>query len=436
MMTDDDNAAVESYSDYIFDIYREGILEGKLPPTTSNPALLEAQAKERMDTKGFWYIAGGAGEEATVKANREAFARWRILPRMMRPAKPRDLRVELFGETYSESAPVRLTERFTERRGEKRRWLTTRAAHPIVMAPIGVQSAYHPSAEGATAAACADLAVPYSISTASATSIEDIRSAAGESAPLWFQLYWPVSDAITISLLRRARKAGCKVLLVTLDTFTIAHRPRDLDTAFLPFVAGQGNAVGFTDPAWRALFAEDAGGATPEDQPLLASRHWMGQSASGVARRWGDVALLRRHWDGPIVLKGVLHPDDARLAVEHGADGIVVSNHGGRQVDGAVASLDMLPEIVAAVGDRATVLFDSGIRTGADVVKALCLGAKAVLVGRPVMYGLGIAGQRGARHVLATLLADFDQTLSLAGIRSVKELDRAVLRSAELKSAL
>jgi len=221
--------------------------------------------------------------------------------------------------------------------------------------------------------------------------------------------------------------------VVTLDTFTIAYRPRDLDGAFLPFVTGRGNDVGFSDPAARRLFAAAAGdpAATPETQPLLASRWWMGQAASGRARPWADLAALRRLWGGPVVLKGVLHADDARLALRHGADGVVVSNHGGRQVDGAVASLDALPDVVAAVGDQMTVLFDSGVRTAADAVKALCLGARAVLVGRPVMYGLGIAGQQGARHVLAGLLADLDQTMGLAGVQNIQGLDRDMLRRAE-----
>jgi len=299
------------------------------------------------------------------------------------------------------------------------------------MAPIGVQSAYHEDGELGTARACADLGVPFSISTAASTTIEAVRGAVGEDAPLWFQLYWPVSDDITASLLGRAKAAGCKVLVVTLDTFTIAYRPRDLDNAFLPFVTGQGNDIGFSDPVARRLFAQATDGETPESQPLLASRWWMGQAASGHARPWEDLAILKRLWKGPIVLKGIQHPEDARLALRHGADGIVVSNHGGRQVDGAVASLDMLPEIVEAVGDQLTVLFDSGVRTAADAIKALSLGAKAVMIGRPVIFGLGIAGQKGARHVVAGLLADLDQTMGLAGVQNIQGLNRGTLRSAE-----
>lgn len=308
------------------------------------------------------------------------------------------------------------------------------------MAPVGVQSAYHQDKETGLAAACAALSVPFTISTASTSTIEEIAAAVGPEAPRWFQLYWPRDDDITASLLRRARDAGCSVLVVTLDTFTMAWRPRDLDIGFLPFPLGQGNAIGFSDPVFRQKFAERTGGGTPEDKVLEASQQWIADVFSGQAHPWEDLALLRKHWDGPIVLKGIMSPDDARLALKFGMDGIVVSNHGGRQLDGAMASLEMLPEIVEAVGDKMTVMFDSGIRTGADAIKALCLGAKAVLVGRPVIYGLGIAGTKGAKHVLGGLLADFDQSMGLAGVKTVKELDKKMVRrvgyGGDVKSSL
>lgn len=252
--------------------------------------------------------------------------------------------------------------------------------------------------------------------------------------PPWFQLYWPADDDITASLLRTARAAGFAVLVVTLDTATMSWRPADLDATFLPFVEGVGNAVGFADPVFRRKFAEqqDDPEATPEDNITEASRYWISQAFPGDSRPWADLAKLRRDWGegNPIVLKGIQDPRDAALAARTGVvDGIIVSNHGGRQCDGAAASLDVLPEIVEAVrGSGMTVLFDSGIRTGADVVKALSLGAKAVLVGRPVMYGLGIGGKEGARHVLASILADLDQTLGLAGVKSVSELNKTNLR--------
>lgn len=265
------------------------------------------------------------------------------------------------------------------------------------------------------------------MSTASSSTFQEVAAASGDN-PFWYQLYWPKDDEITGSLIRSAKAAGAKVLVVTLDTATMAWRPADLDLTFLPFVVGEGNTVGFTDPVFRRKFAEQNDGDTPEDSVVLASRYWISEAFSGDSHPWEDLELLKKHWDGPIVLKGIQHPHDAVLALQAGMAGIVVSNHGGRQCDGAVGSLDMLPEIVEAVGDKMTVLFDSGIRTGADIVKALSLGAKAVLVSRPVMYGLGIGGKEGAQHVLASILADFDQTLGLTGIKSVSDLSKANLK--------
>ncbi|KAH7012919.1 FMN-dependent dehydrogenase [Ilyonectria destructans] len=401
------------YHEHLYDIYRNKLLHGNGPVTTTDPNGLEEQAKKAMSPEGFNYVSGGAGEGSTMDANRLAFRQWKLIPRMMRPTLPRDLRVNLFGKTYES---------------------------PFIMAPVGVQSAYHQDKETGLAAACAALSVPFTISTASTSTIEEIAAAVGPEAPRWFQLYWPRDDDITASLLRRARDAGCSVLVVTLDTFTMAWRPRDLDIGFLPFPLGQGNAIGFSDPVFRQKFAERTGGGTPEDKVLEASQQWIADVFSGQAHPWEDLALLRKHWDGPIVLKGIMSADDARLALKFGMDGIVVSNHGGRQLDGAMASLEMLPEIVEAVGDKMTVLFDSGIRTGADAMKALCLGAKAVLVGRPVIYGLGIAGTKGAKHVLGGLLADFDQSMGLAGVKTVEELDEKMVRrvgyGGDVKSSL
>jgi lactate 2-monooxygenase len=252
-------------------------------------------------------------------------------------------------------------------------------------------------------------------------------AAASGSGHRWFQLYWPQDDEITISLLSRAENAGYKVLLVTLDTWTLGWRPWDLDCAYVPFIKGVGNVVGFTDPVFRRKHKEKHNKEV-EDDIALASREWVGACFSGATHSWEQLKVIREHWKGPVVLKGIQHPEDAVKAVECGADGIVVSNHGGRQLDGAVGSLDMLPEIVEAVGSRCTVLFDSGIRTGTDVIKALCLGAKAVLVGRPWVYGLSIAGKEGARDVLKSLLADLDQSMGLAGIRAVEDCEKGMLR--------
>jgi lactate 2-monooxygenase len=232
---------------------------------------------------------------------------------------------------------------------------------------------------------------------------------------------------VTQSLLSRAKNEGYKVLVVTLDTWTMAWRPADLDGAYIPFVTGQGCKVGFSDPEFRKKFDKKYG-AAPEDKILQASQEWIGDVFSGTPHTWEEIALLRAGWEGPIVLKGILHPEDAKLALEAGCDGIIVSNHGGRQLDGAVASLEMLPEIVEAVGDKMTVMFDSGIRTGVDIIKALSLGAKAVLVGRPVIYGLAIAGKQGAKSVLQGLLADLDQSMGLAGIKDIKGCNKSMIR--------
>lgn len=323
-----------------------------------------------------------------------------IIPRMLRPTSVRDLRVTLFGKTYDT---------------------------PLLIAPVGVQGIFHADREIGMASVAADIGVPYIMSTASSSTIEEVAHASG-AGDRWFQLYWPQDDEITISLLDRAKKAGFKVLVVTLDTWALAWRPWDLDHAFVPFFQGTGNAVGFSDAVFRRKFSEGHGGREIEDDITAASESWIAAAWSGAAHSWEQLEVLKRNWDGPIVLKGIQHPDDARRAVECGMDGIVVSNHGGRQLDGAVGSLDMLPEIVEAVGDKCTVLFDSGIRTGTDVIKALCLGAKGVLIGRPWVYGLGIAGREGARQVMKGLLADLDQSMGLAGIQSVKDCTPKMVR--------
>jgi isopentenyl diphosphate isomerase/L-lactate dehydrogenase-like FMN-dependent dehydrogenase len=238
--------------------------------------------------------------------------------------------------------------------------------------------------------------------------------------PRWFQLYWPRSDDLTASFLRRAEAAGYSALVVTLDTYLLSWRERDIQNAYLPFLKGEGLANYTSDPVFR----EAVGG--PKLHPVKTLEYF-GQVFSDPSRTWDDLAKLRAMTRLPLVLKGVLHPDDARKAVDHGASAVIVSNHGGRQLDGAVASLDALPGVVDAVGDKTTVLFDSGIRRGADVFKALALGAKAVLLGRPYCYGLAVNGEEGVKDVLLNLLADIDLTLGLAGCASWGEVRRAHL---------
>ncbi|MDX8149851.1 lactate 2-monooxygenase [Lentzea sp. BCCO 10_0061] len=382
-----------SFAGYQNEIYLQG-LGGAVPPFTTDPDALEQSARDRLGPGPFWYVAGGAGSSATVRANREAFDRVRIVPRMLTNATERHLGVTVLG---------------------------TELPAPVMLAPVGVQSILHPDGELATARAAAELGVPMVLSTASSHTIEEVAEASGDG-PRWYQLYWPNDPDVCASLLDRARKAGYTALVVTLDTWTLAWRPHDLDQAYLPFLRGVGTAIPFSDPVFRAGLQK-----SPEEDLPMAILRWV-QLFTGTDKSWDQLAFLREHWDGPIVLKGIQHADDARKAVEYGMDGVVVSNHGGRQVDGAVGSLDALPSIVEAVGEQVDVLFDSGIRTGADIVKALALGAKAVMVGRPFAYGLAHGGQVGVKHVLRSLLADFDLTLGLSGHRSPADLGPDALR--------
>ncbi|MFD4255618.1 lactate 2-monooxygenase [Amycolatopsis thermoflava] len=377
----------ERFGGYQNEIYLHG-LGGTKPPFTTDPVRLAESAREVMTPEAYGYVAGGAGSGATMDANRAAFDRWKLVPRMLTDATAR-----------TTSATVQGSE----------------LPAPVLLAPVGVQSIVHPDAEPATARAAAALGLPMILSTAASHTIEEVAEASGDG-PRWFQLYWPSDSDVTASILTRAKKAGYTTLVVTLDTWTLAWRPRDLDSAYLPFLKGEGLATPLSDPAFRALLEK-----APEDDMPSAILRWV-SLFTGTDHSWNQLPFLREHWDGPIVLKGIQHPDDARRAVDAGMDGIVVSNHGGRQVDGAIGSLEALPPIASAVGDRIEVLFDSGVRTGADILKALALGAKAVLVGRPWVYGLGHAGEDGVRHVLRSLLADLDLTLGLTGHRSVGEL--------------
>jgi isopentenyl diphosphate isomerase/L-lactate dehydrogenase-like FMN-dependent dehydrogenase len=299
--------------------------------------------------------------------------------------------------------------------------LGTAMPAPVMLAPVGVQSILHPDGELATARAAAALGVPMILSTAASNTIEDVAAANVDGAR-WFQLYWPNDNDVTISLLQRAKAAGYSTLVVTLDTWSVAWRPSDLDRSFLPFLRGQGTAIPYSDPAFLAGLE-----SSPEDDPQSAILRWI-PMFTGTDKRWDQLPFLRAHWDGPIVLKGIQHVDDARKAHQAGMDGIVVSNHGGRQLDGAVGALDVLPEIVAAVGESLAVLFDSGVRTGADVLKALALGARAVLIGRAFAYGLALGGEDGVRHAVRSLLADFDLAMGLSGHRTPAELSPSVLR--------
>jgi len=380
--------ASSSYGDWQYEIYFRGIA-GERPSHPTSWEELERRAAEALDPEPRGYVWGGAGTGDTMRANLEAFRRWRIVPRMLRDVSERDLSTSV---------------------------LNTEMPAPVLLAPIGVQTIVHPEGELATARAAAEIGLPFVASTASANSMEDVARAAGE-APRWYQLYWPKDDEITASLVRRAQRAGYQAIVVTLDTMLLAWRPADLGHGYLPFLEGTGIAQFVTDPAFRARLERP-----PEDDLESAVGHW-----AAVINRiltWEDLESLRSLTSLPILLKGILHPDDARLALERGVDGVIVSNHGGRQVDGAIAALDALPAIADAVGGDMVVLFDSGIRSGADVLKALALGADAVLLGRPYLWGLALDGQSGVENVLRMLLAELDLTLALSGYRTPRELGR------------
>ncbi|MBF6075215.1 alpha-hydroxy-acid oxidizing protein [Nocardia beijingensis] len=384
------------FIDFQNEIYLGG-LGGVTPELPMTAAGLESLARQRLDPAAFAYVAGSASAERTAAANRSAFDRYRILPRMLRGSTgpgARDLSVEVLG---------------------------TKLAAPVLTAPVGVLELLHERGEVVVAEVTKELGIGTVLSTAASSTIEDVGAAAG---PWWYQLYWPADDELACSFVQRAERAGASAIVVTVDTPALGWRPRDLEQAHLPFLHGKGIANYLSDPVFRAKLP--AAPEESEEAMRTAILTWVGLFGNHTLRL-ADLALLREWTDLPIAVKGILHPDDARQAVDAGADAVVVSNHGGRQVDGSIAALDALPAVVATIGDRADVLFDSGLRTGSDVLVALALGAKAVLYGRPWAYGLGLAGAAGVRHALRTLLADFDSALGLAGCASPAAVNRALL---------
>jgi lactate 2-monooxygenase len=402
-------------------IYVAGV-GGRRPLVPTDATLLEERAREAMSPEAFAYVAGGAGTGATIRANRAAFERRRIVPRMLRDVSVRDARVELFGRTL----PA-----------------------PLLVAPIGVLEMAHRDAERAVARAARGEGMPMVYSSQASVPMEEVSAILGDS-PRWFQLYWSTRNELVESFVGRAEACGCEAIVVTLDTTILGWRTRDLDLGWLPFLRGMGIAQYTSDPVFTRLLSEPVGfGDQPEPKRNLAALKVLiqlvgnypdrflpalrsGRARAAVQRfvqiysrpllTWEDLPFLRERTKLPILLKGILHADDAHRAVDEGINGIVVSNHGGRQVDGAIATLDALPAIVAAVDGRIPVLLDSGIRSGADIFKALALGAQAVLLGRPHVYGLALAGESGVREVLQNFLADFDLTMGLAGCRSVSEI--------------
>jgi lactate 2-monooxygenase len=404
-------------------VYLAGVGNSK-PKLPTDANLLEERAREAISPEAFAYIAGGAGSGRTMAANRSDFDRWRIVPRMLRDVEERDTGVELFGR---------------------------RLSSPFVLSPIGVLEMVHKRADLAAAAAARDAQVPMTFSNQASRPMEDCARELGDGMRM-FQLYWSTSNDLVESLVSRAEACGCAAIVVTLDTTILGWRTHDLDLGYLPFLRGKGIAQYTSDPVFTRLLDEDAEGDSPQPRPSLGALRTLFQLIraypggfdprraraavqtfiriySRPSLTWDDLPFLRERTKLPIVLKGILHPDDARRAVDEGMDGVWVSNHGGRQVDGATSTIAALPRIAEAIGGRIPIVMDSGVRTGADAFKALALGATAVGIGRPHCYALAIAGERGVRELLHNFQADFDLTMGLAGCRSVGEIGPETLEA-------
>ncbi len=407
------------------EIYLRGF-EGKMPMVPIDWRQLEEKARMAMSQEAYAYIAGGAGLESTLTANRSDFEKTKIIPRMLRDTSQRDTGIELFGQ---------------------------RLPSPLLLSPVGVLEMVHPEADIAVGRAAAALGVPYIFSNQSSKPMEEVAAVMGNS-PRWFQLYWSKSNDLVASFVQRAEKCGCSAIVVTLDTSHLGWRPRDLSIAYLPFLEGKGIAQYTSDPVFQRLMDEpEPFTAKPKvtmallagviqmvnaypggnflsklksGRPMKAVRKFT-SIYSNPSLTWDDLSFLRKHTKLPILLKGILHPDDAAKAIDFGIDGIIISNHGGRQVDGSISTIEALPGISKRVGGKMPVLLDGGARGGADMVKALALGANAVCIGRPYVYGLTLAGSDGVRQVLQNLMAEFYLTMGLAGFSSVKEISRDAL---------
>lgn len=444
---------------YESSVFQAGLHSTK-PPFSFHPSDWESEAKRILSANSIGYVHGNAGAGSTYRKNLAAFDKWSIVPRRLRPSRADP-------ETGHPAFADTTTTLKLGPGGHDDDELVV-LPFPVAIAPIGVQKIFNPQGEIATARAAALLGIPYTLSTASSTSIEDVARAMDEAVAerstcdemqrsghnhhqkkvhRWFQLYWPPNEHndITASLLARAKKSGYSVLIVTLDTYVLGWRPSDMNNGYNPFLHPDriGVEIGLTDPVFQAKFKKEHGYDIEEagrhDSELTGhdlgkpAQEWAKIAFSGHSHRWEDIAFLQAHWDGPIVLKGIQSVADAIKAREVGVQGIVVSNHGGRQHDGGVGSLGVLPRIVDAVGgghdkeDGLAVWFDSGVRCGADVMKAVALGAQCVLVGRPYAYGLAIGGEEGVRHVLRSICGDLMLNMHLAGLRGLDEVTRDIL---------
>ncbi|WNJ20983.1 lactate 2-monooxygenase [Pontibacter sp. G13] len=411
------------------DIYLSGI-SGKTPNLPLDLNKLEALAEKKMDREAFAYIRGGAGLGSTMTQNRQDFQSFRIIPRMLRDVSVRDTSTELFGMALDS---------------------------PLLLSPIGVLEMAHKYGDLAVAQACRETRTPMIISNQASYPMEEICEVLGTS-PRWFQLYWSKSNKLVESLVKRAQNCGCSAIVVTLDTTMLGWRMEDLDLGYLPFLRGKGIAQYVSDPIFQKLMdippAPDAvepprkinfssiktlfqqvsnypGGfwETLKSQRSMKAVKTFINVYSRPSLTWEDLAFLRDITELPILLKGILHPEDAQMAIDYGMDGLLVSNHGGRQVDGSVSAIEMLPELVDAVAGRIPIVMDSGIRCGADVFKALAVGAQGVCLGRPYVYGLALEGAAGVQAVIHNLLSDFELNMGLAGCRNLEEINRDCLKT-------
>jgi lactate 2-monooxygenase len=382
-----------NFGDYQNEIYFAG-LSGHQPRFPIRFDELEAKAHAALPKSLVSYVAGGCGNERTQDANVAAFDHWGLVPRMFVGAKQRDLSIELFG---------------------------MRLATPLFMSPIGVIGLCAPDGHGdlAAARAAAKTGVPMIASTLMVDPLEDVAREFGET-PGFFQLYTPTDRALAESLVHRAETAGFKAIVVTLDTWLTGWRPRDLSAANFPQLRGLCLANYFADARFRAILAK-----SPEEDLPAATMQWA--RIFGNPLTWDDLPWLRSLTKLPLLVKGICHPDDARRAVDGGVDGIYCSNHGGRQANGGIAAIDLLPDVIAAAG-KTPVLFDSGVRTGVDIIKAVALGARAVGIGRPYAYGLALGGVEGIVHVLRCLLAEADLYMAVDGYPTLADLHRGSLR--------
>ncbi|KAK3714176.1 hypothetical protein LTR37_007978 [Vermiconidia calcicola] len=378
--------------------------EGKVPVLNTEPTKLEERAREKLTEGGWYYASSNAGQSETHLANRQAFYRHKVVPRMLVDTNKRDTKCEIWGHKVDA---------------------------PIGFAPIGINKIYHKDGELPVAKVAGDLNLPYCLSTAGSQPIEDVGKANG-NGPRFFQLYMPHDDELTVSLLKRAHDSGFTACILTVDTWQLAWRHNDVNTSDYAFYHGTGADLGLSDPVFQRRLK--AAGIDPKTQPNEAGALWIDNVWHGRAHSWEKMPWLIKTWKEisggkPFAIKGIQSVPDAKRCVDIGCDGIVVSNHAGRQVDGAIASLDALENITNVVGDKIYIMYDSGVRGATDIFKALALGAKFVFVGRLWVWGLSIMGETGVRHVMKSLLADFDIMMNVAGCQSVDQIDRSWLES-------